>query len=156
MAIELGSSRWSEQVNVIIVGAVGGQPRGDASLDILDRVRVVAGAVELLPELRHIAAERAVMLDAVGLDRTSDARFSISGDGWDLTVVICSSAAVLANPNAANELTALAGDGSHGLAVVCGGASSVRTNWHMNVGHGPTTIDVVGGCRLDALATSRR
>ena len=39
MAIELGASRWSEQVNVIVVGAVGGNPVAcAAALAVLDTI----------------------------------------------------------------------------------------------------------------------
>jgi LysM domain len=146
MAIELATSRWAEQVNVVLVG-MEQIPRASslhtAHLDVLDRFRTADNLVEVLPELRHISAERSLMLGAVGLDRTSEARMVMSGDGWDLTVVLCASRALETGRKAASELVALAGDGSHGLAVVCSGAQ-VGANWHLETGNGPMTISMAG------------
>ena len=146
MAIELATSSWSEQVNVVLVGmerVSHGRQSSDPTLDVLDRVREASDLVEVLPELRHVTTERSIMLGAVGLDRTSDARLAVSGDGWDLTVVFCSSRAVAANRKALAELVGLAGDGSHGLATVCTG-SIEGANWLVEAGHGPVTFRLAG------------
>ncbi len=116
----------------------------DPTLNVLDRVREAADLVEVLPELRHVTTERSVMLDAVGLERTSEARLAVSGDGWDITVVFCSSRAVTANTKALAELLSLAGDGAHGLATVCA-ASIAGTNWLVETGRGPVTFRLAGG-----------
>jgi DNA-binding SARP family transcriptional activator len=146
MAIELATSSWSEQVNVVLVGmerVSHNRHSSDPTLDVLDRVREAADLVEVLPELRHVTTERALMLDAVGLDRTSDARLAMSGDGWDLTVVFCSSRAVAANRKAITELVSLAGDGAHGLATVCAG-NIADAHWLLEAGNGPVTFRLAG------------
>ena len=120
-----------------------GHHSDDPSLDVLDRVREAGDLVEVLPELRHVTTERSLMLDAVGLDRTSEARLAVSGDGWDLTVVFCSSRAAAANRMALVELVGLAGDGAHGLATVCAG-SIAGTNWEVEAGQGPVTFRLAG------------
>ena len=145
MAIELATSSWSEQVNVVVVGLDRQSVRlhADPTLDVLDRVRLVGSLVEVLPELRHLTTERSVMLDAVGFDRSSDARLAVSGDGWDLTVVFCSSQAVSANQKAVVDLVTLAAEGDRGLAVVCAGAT-VGAKWRLQVGNGPTSLRLSG------------
>ena len=146
MAIELATSSWSEQVNVVVVGmdhVSHSRHSGDPTLDVLDRIREAGDLVEVLPELRHVTTERSVMLDAVGYDRTSDARLAVSGDGWDLTVVFCSSRAVAANPKALDELVGLAGNGDRGLATVCSGRV-VGANWLVEAGNGPVTFRLAG------------
>jgi DNA-binding SARP family transcriptional activator len=146
MAIELATSSWSEQVNVVLIGmerVSQGRHSSDPTLDVLDRVRQASDLVAVLPELRHVTTERSLMLDAVGLDRTFDARLAMSGDGWDLTVVFCSSRAIAANRKALAELVALAGDGAHGLATVCGG-SIEDANWLLESGNGPVTFRLAG------------
>ena len=79
------------------------------------------------------------MLDTVGFERSSDARSAVGGDGWDLTVVFCSSYAVAANQKAAADLISLAADGDRGLAVVCAG-SAKDSKWQLQVGNGPITF----------------
>ncbi len=146
MAIELATSTWSDQVNVVLVGmerVSHGRNAADPTLNVLDRVREAADLVEVLPELRHVTTERSVMLNAVGLDRTSDARLVVSGDSWDLTVVFCSSRALVANRNAVADLVSLAGDGTHGLATVCAG-SIEDANWLLEAGSGPVTFRMAG------------
>jgi DNA-binding SARP family transcriptional activator len=147
MAIELATSRWSEQVNVVLVGMERGSEtpiEADPTLDILDRVRMVGDIVEILPELRHIASERELMLDTIGARSTSDARKAVSGDGWDLTAVFCSRLYVSTNHKAVSELVSLAGDGTRGLAVVCATEKPVGTNWHLTTGDGPMSIKMSG------------
>ncbi len=146
MAIELATSTWSEQVNVVMVGmerVSHGRHSADPTLDVLDRVREAADLVEVLPELRHVTTERSVMLNAVGLDRTSEARLAVSGDSWDLTVVFCSSRALAANGKAVADLISLAGDGTHGLATVCAGTVT-DANWLLEAGSGPITFRMAG------------
>jgi DNA-binding SARP family transcriptional activator len=146
MAIELATSSWSEQVNVVVVGvdrSSNGANSSDPKLDVLDRVRVVGSLVEVFPELRHLTTERSIMLNAVGLDKSSEARLAVSGDGWDLTVVFCTSHAVSANPKAVADLVALAAEGDRGLAVVCAG-ETVGAKWQLEVGRGPTSFRLSG------------
>jgi DNA-binding SARP family transcriptional activator len=146
MAIELATSTWSEQVNVVMVGmerVSHGRHSADPTLDVLDRVREAADLVEVLPELRHVTTERSVMLNAVGLDRTSEARLAVSGDSWDLTVVFCSSRALAANGKAVADLISLAGDGTHGLATVCAGIVK-DANWLLEAGSGSMTLRMAG------------
>ena len=141
MAIELATSSWSEQVNVVVVGIPrqGDPQAASPTLEVLDRIRLVGSLVEVLPELRHVTTERAVMLDTVGFERSSDARSAVGGDGWDLTVVFCSSNAVAANQKAVADLITLASDGDRGLAVVCAG-SAKDSKWQLQVGSGPMTF----------------
>jgi DNA-binding SARP family transcriptional activator len=145
MVIELATSSWSEQVNVVVVGMDRSSVRHEQgpTLDVLDRVRLVGSLVEVLPELRHLTTERSVMLDAVGFDRSSDARLAVSGDGWDLTVVFCTSQALSANPKAIADLVALAAEGDRGLAAVCAG-TTVEAKWRIQVGNGPTSFRLSG------------
>jgi DNA-binding SARP family transcriptional activator len=147
MAIELAASRWSEQVNVVLVGMERGSAtaiEADPALDIFDRVRMVGDLVEILPELRHISSERELMLDAVGALSTSDARMAVSGDGWDLTAVFCSCQYVSTNHKAVSELVSLAGAGARGVAVVCATERPIGTKWHLTTGDGPMSIKMTG------------
>ncbi len=147
MAIELATSRWSEQVSVVLVGMDRGPAAAierDPALDVLDRVRLVGDIVEVLPELRHIASERDLMLNAVGAGRTSEARMTVSGDGWDLTAVFCSSEYVSSNHKAVSELVSLAGDGARGVAVVIATENPVATKWKLTTGDGPMIIKMAG------------
>jgi DNA-binding SARP family transcriptional activator len=147
IAIELATAQWSEQVSVVLVGMerpAGHGLNAEPALDILDRVRIVGDAIEVLPEMRHIASERELMLTTVGERRSSDARMTVSGDGWDVTVVCCSSQYVSANPKAVSELVALAGDGARGVAVVCATDKPLGTKWHLTTGDGPVTIGMAG------------
>jgi len=146
MAIELAMSSWSEQVNVVLVGFESDphwRSMDIPTLDVLDRVRTVSDLVEVLPEFRHLTVERSVMLDAVGLARTSDARLAFSGDGWDLTVAFCSSRTTTSSQRAMNELLELAGNGSRGLATVCAG-SLEGVKWHVETGNGPMSFQLAG------------
>ncbi|MFZ0665299.1 MAG: BTAD domain-containing putative transcriptional regulator [Acidimicrobiales bacterium] len=146
MAIELATSTWSEQVNIVLVGMEKIsllRSSGDPSLDVLDRVRVADDIVEVLPELRHLTTERSVMLDIVGVDRTSEARLAVSGDGWDLTVLFCSSQVTAENSRAIDDLLELSGDGSLGLVTICAGLST-GTRWSVDIAEGPVALRFAG------------
>jgi DNA-binding SARP family transcriptional activator/LysM repeat protein len=146
MAIELATSTWSEQVNIVLVGMEKVsflRSADDSSLDALDRVRVADDIVEVLPELRHLTTERSVMLDAVGLDRTSEARLAVSGDGWDVTVLFCSSHVTTDNPRAIDDLLELSGDGSLGLVTIFAGLSE-GARWAVNAAGGPVALRFAG------------
>lgn len=141
MAVELATSSWCDQANVILVGDGPDDFSGsrEPSLAVLDRVRAVGDLVEVLPESRHVVSERTLMLDAVGFERTSDARFAMSGDGWDVSIVFCFSRCVQRQGRAVSEIVSLAGDGAHGLAVVCAGPVD-GTRWSVEVGSGPVRL----------------
>ena len=52
MAIELATSSWSEQVNVVVVGMPrqGDLQATSPTLEVLDRIRLVGSLVEVLPD----------------------------------------------------------------------------------------------------------
>jgi len=137
MAIEMACSRWSDQVDMVIVGMaeqVGG----------LERVTRAASVASVIEKLGRRVRERKELLQIVRRATNFDSRWLDGGDAWDLCVVFCMPTSATAEPEAVEELVRLAGDGSYGLVVVCAAdAPGARTRVHVD--GGPLSLELERG-----------
>jgi DNA-binding SARP family transcriptional activator len=129
MAIEMACSRWSDQVDLVVVGL-------EASVEELERVSRAPSVANVIERLERRVRERKALLDIVKRATNYETRWLEGGDAWDLCVVFCMEAAAKAEPVAVDELVRLAGEGSYGLAVVVCGTEvpSARTRVHVDGG----------------------
>jgi DNA-binding SARP family transcriptional activator len=132
MAVEMASSRWSDQIDLVLVG----MGLGATSLERVSRASSVASIVQ---RLERRVKERKALLDIARHATNEESRWLEGGDAWDLCVVFCTKTAVDAEADAVQELIDLAADGSYGLAVVVSNAypALVRVRARVNADGAP-------------------
>lgn len=111
MLLELATSKWSDQVDVIVVGLFD-------EIETLDRVSRAANIASIVERVERRLRERRALLEIVKRSTNSESRCVERGDAWDLCVVVCMKSASAAERDALEELISLSGDGTLGLAVV--------------------------------------
>ncbi|HUC36253.1 MAG TPA: BTAD domain-containing putative transcriptional regulator [Acidimicrobiales bacterium] len=128
MAVEMACSKWSDQVDLVLVGLAD-------SVEALERISVAPSVASVVQKVERRVRERRELLDIVRRATNFESRWLEGGDAWDLCVVICMRAAAMSEPQAVDELIRLAGDGSCGLAVVCASETSIaRTRVRVDLG----------------------
>jgi len=132
IAIEMATSRWADQVELILVGF-------DQTLSALERVNHVSEIADVLPKVQRRVRERSALLKSVGRDANWEIRWAEGGDSWDLCVVICAQSAVEADRDGAAALIRIADNGGLGLAVVLG-ADASAARWHIEAGEGRVAL----------------
>jgi DNA-binding SARP family transcriptional activator len=134
MVIEMACSRWSDQVDIVLVGEA-------TQVDVLERVSHAPSVADVIQRLERRVLERRTLLEIVHRSTNFETRWVEGGDAWDLCVVFCMPEASMTEPEAVDELIRLAGEGSYGLAVVCvSETSTARTRVRAN--GGPLSFDM--------------
>ncbi len=135
IAVELATAQWSDQIDLILVGF------GDVDQS-LERVSHASSLVPVTAKMKRRVQERAALLATMARATNSDSRWREGGDSWDLCVVICSPVVSADELGALNDLIAIAGDGSFGVAVICGG-DVLLARWHARTDGGYVSVDGV-------------
>jgi DNA-binding SARP family transcriptional activator len=82
LALELATSRWSNQFDLVLVGF-------GAGFDRFDRVTVVGEAGPLIADLSWRQLRDRMLLDEHGFTTATEARCADAGVAWDPVVVVC-------------------------------------------------------------------
>lgn len=131
MIVELATLPWADGAEVVVVGHPG-------ELRALDRVRRASSIAGLFLEMQQRAAQQRNLADDAGTVGTIEGRWRSGGDSWDPVVVVCLPAAADAEPEAANRLVALTGEGDRGVAAVVG--ADLATRWRASADEGAITL----------------
>ncbi|MHB8594748.1 MAG: hypothetical protein ACYDB3_10550, partial [Acidimicrobiales bacterium] len=142
IVVELATQRWSEGVDVTVVGHSG-------ELRALDRVRQARSLASVLPEARRRAQDQRALSSSRGRLSSWENRWVDGGDPWDPWIVVCFAGSAEVEVEAATELVELVGDGSDGLMAVFAG-SSVVTRCTVRADGGPIELS---GLRLHRSAS---
>lgn len=133
MAVELATTKWGDQIDLVLVG-FGGDISG------LERVSHAGSLQSVRTKMKRRTRERAALLTLAQRTTNSDTRWQDGGDAWDVCVVVCTSKVCRDEASALEELIEIAGDGSLGVAVICGDdAQSVR--WRVRAEDGRVSVD---------------
>ncbi len=136
VAIELATAKWADQIDLVLVGF--GEDR-----EGLERVGHASSLRSVVTKMERRVRERAALLKLIDRTSNSETRWLEGGDAWDLCVVVCSFDTASEEPEALDELVALAGDGSLGVAVVCG--SDIKSaRWRVRADGGRVSAEGVG------------
>ena len=90
--------------------------------------------------MKRRVKERTALLAAAYQTSNVESRWRDIGDPWDLCVVVCSSKASIDESSALLDLIELAGDGSFGVATICG-RDAAAARWRVRADHGRISID---------------
>ncbi len=133
IAVELATAKWSDQIDLVLVGF------GEGS-EGLERVSHTGSLKAVGAKMERRARERAALLALGGRATNSETRWQDGGDAWDLCVVVCSPAASVEELGALDDLIEVAGDGSLGVAVICG-CDVLSARWRVRAGGGRVSVD---------------
>ena len=133
IAVELATAKWSDQIDLVLVGF------GEGS-EGLERVSHAGSLKAVGAKMERRARERAALLALGGRATNSETRWQDGGDAWDLCLVVCSPTASVEELGALDDLIEVAGDGSLGVAVVCG-CDVLSARWRVRAGGGRVSVD---------------
>ncbi|HUA95083.1 MAG TPA: LysM peptidoglycan-binding domain-containing protein [Acidimicrobiales bacterium] len=133
MAVELATSVWADQIDVVLVGF------GDVGPG-LDRIQCCGSLRAAQRIVSTRVGERRRMLGTAHPGTNPDSRWREGGQPWDLTVVVCSGGSAQEDPQALGLLIDAVGDGSLGAAVVCGTAVA-EARWSVAAASGRIEVD---------------
>ncbi len=136
IAVELATAAWSDQIDLILVGF----GEGNEGLERVSHARSLA-AVGARMERR--VRERAALLASVDWATNGESRWQDTGDAWDLCVVVCSPTVSINELSALAALIDVAGDGSFGLAVICG-RDVTNARWRVGAEAGRVSVRGAG------------
>jgi len=145
MVVELATAKWTDQIDLILVGFGEGY-------EGLERVSHAESLRMLGAKIERRARERATLLSLANRATNNETRWMDGGDAWDLCVVVCSQKASAEELNALKDLVEVAGDGSLGVAVICG-HDVVSARWRIQAAGGRVSVD---GERLGSGQLSRQ
>jgi hypothetical protein len=136
VAVELATAKWADQIDVVLVG-FGENKEG------LERVSHASSLRSVVAKMERRTRERATLLALADRSSNAETRWLDGGDAWDLCVVVCSSDTSPEDLVVLDELVAVAGDGSLGVAVICGwDVKSAR--WRVRADSGRVWAEGVG------------
>jgi hypothetical protein len=145
IAVELATAPWSDQIDLVLVGFGVGN-------DGLERVSHAASLLTVSAKMRRRVRERATLLALADRATNSETRWLDGGDAWDLCVVVCSPEASADEPGELEHLIEVVGDGSLGVALICG-CDVLSARWRVRAEvHGVS----VGGESLEWSSLSRQ
>jgi DNA-binding SARP family transcriptional activator len=136
VAVELATGKWADQIDVVLFG-FGWDKEG------LERVSHARSLRSVVAKMERRVRERATLLALVDRATNTETRWLDGGDAWDLCVVVCSSDTPEEELSALDDLIALAGDGSLGVAVVCG-CDITSARWRVRADGGRVSAEGVG------------
>ncbi|MGD0880630.1 MAG: BTAD domain-containing putative transcriptional regulator [Acidimicrobiales bacterium] len=113
LAMELATSHWSSQFDLVLVGF-------GAGFDRFDRVTVVSEAGPLIADLSWRRLRDRMLLDERGFSTATEARCGDAGVAWDPLVVVCGPGVPASEAAALLELCR---DGTCGMGAVVVGAN---------------------------------
>jgi DNA-binding SARP family transcriptional activator len=134
MALEMACSRWSDQVDIVLVGSAS----DTAGIEHISRAASVASVVQ---RLERRVRERKTLLDLVRRASNTESRVFEGGDVWDLCAVFCLPGSVANERAAVDELVQLAEDGRFGLAVVACADEDLESRLRVRADGGPLDVD---------------
>ncbi len=111
IAVEMACSRWSDQVDIVVVGMF-------PEIEQLERVIHATSIASVVQRMGRRVLERKKLLEIVRHATNYETRWLEGGDAWDLCLVLCMEGAARAEGDALSELVELAGDGALGLSIV--------------------------------------
>lgn len=133
IAIELATAQWADQIDLVLVG-FGEEIEG------LERVSHAVSLSTVSAKMKRRVRERVALLASVDRATNSDSRWREGGDTWDLSVVVCSPEASSDQWGALDELIGVAGDGSFGVAVICG-REALSARWRVRAEGDRVSVD---------------
>jgi len=133
IATELATATWADQIDLVLVGF------GDSD-EKLERVSHASSLQTVAGKLERRIRERKALLALVNQATNSDIRWLDGGDAWDLCVVVCSAEVAASEVAAVERIIRLAGDGSLGVAVMCG-RDVASAHWRVVAGGGRVTVE---------------
>jgi DNA-binding SARP family transcriptional activator len=133
IATELATATWADQIDLVLVGF------GDSE-EKLERVSHANSLQTVAGKLERRIRERKALLALVNQATNSDTRWLDGGDAWDLCVVVCSAEIAVSEGAAVERIIRLAGDGSLGVAVMCG-RDVASARWRVLAGGGRVTVE---------------
>jgi DNA-binding SARP family transcriptional activator len=136
VAVELATGKWVEQIDLVLVG-FGEDKEG------LERVSHANSLRSVVAKMERRVRERATLLALVERATNTETRWLDGGDAWDLCVVVCSSDLPVEELGMLDDLVAVAGDGSLGVAVICAG-DVVSARWRVRADGGRVSGEGVG------------
>jgi DNA-binding SARP family transcriptional activator len=137
IAVELATAQWSDQIDLVLVGF------GDVDQS-LERVSHAKSLAPVGAKMKRRVEERAALLATMDRATNSESRWREGGDSWDLCVVVCSPNVSENELDVLDQLIATAGDGSFGVAVICG-REALSARWHAGTDRGSlVSVDGVG------------
>jgi hypothetical protein len=136
IAVELATATWADQIDVVLVG-FGEDSEG------LDRVSHASSLRAVTAKMERRVRERKALLALVGQSTNSDTRWLDGGDAWDLSVVVCSPGASEDDTRALEYLLEVVGDGSCGVAVICG-CDVMSARWRVRASAGRVSVEKEG------------
>jgi DNA-binding SARP family transcriptional activator len=136
VAIELATAKWADQIDLVLVG-FGEDKRG------LERVGHATSLRSVVTKMERRVRERDALLKLIDSSSNGETRWLEGGDAWDLAVVVCSSEAASEELVELGELVAVVGDGSLGVAVVCG-CDIKAARWRVRADGGRVSAEGVG------------
>ena len=136
VAVELATGKWADQIDVVLFG-FGWDKEG------LERVSHARSLRSVVAKMERRVRERATLLALVDRATNTETRWLDGGDAWDLCVVVCSSHTPEEELSVLDDLVAVAGDGSLGVAVVCG-SDITSARWRVRADGGRVSAEGVG------------
>ncbi len=133
IAIELATAQWADQIDLVLIG-FGEEIEG------LERVSHAVSVSKVSAKMKRRVRERGALLASVELATNNESRWRDGGDTWDLSVVVCSPGASEDQLDAIDELIGVAGDGSSGVAVICG-RDTPSARWRVRAEAGRVAVD---------------
>lgn len=133
MAVELATTQWTDQIDLVLVGF-------RHEIQGLERISHVDSLASVGVKMQRRVQERGALLAAAHRATNSDSRWRDGGDAWDLTIVVCSPEVSRDESAALDDLIEVAGDGSLGVAVVCG-CDVPSARWRVRANQGRVVVD---------------
>jgi DNA-binding SARP family transcriptional activator len=136
IAVELATAKWADQIDLVLVGFSGDN-------EVLERVSHARSLRAVSEKLKRRVRERAALLALADRASNTETRWLDGGDAWDLCVVVCTSSASKDELSALGSLVEVAGDGSLGVAVICG-CDVNAARWRVRAHGGRVSVEGKG------------
>ncbi len=136
IAVELATAQWTDQIDLVLVGF------GEKN-EALERVSHASSLRAVGARMERRVRERAALLALVDRATNTETRWLDGGDAWDLCVVVCSPSASADESDSLDALIKVAGDGSLGVAVICG-CDVISSRWRVRADGGRVSIEGAG------------
>ena len=144
VAIELATASWADQIDLVLVGFGDHEER-------LERVSYGSSLRAVETRLDRRTRERKALLELAHSTSNPATRWLDEIDPWDVCVVVCAPEVAEREREAAQAIARLAGDGSFGVAFVCG-CDLAAARWRVHSEAGQVTIERDGGETMPSLS----
>ncbi|MGD0638957.1 MAG: bacterial transcriptional activator domain-containing protein, partial [Nitrososphaerales archaeon] len=147
VAIELATASWADQIDLVLVGFGDHEER-------LERVSYGRSLRAVEARLERRIRERKTLLELAHRASNPTTRWLDEIDPWDICVVVCAADVAVREIEAAQSIVRLAGDGSFGVAFVCG-CDLVEARWRVHTEGGRVSVDRRDGETLSPLSAQQ-